>query len=276
MTPDLTGDLNDSGAHWKGCTAGCILSSRLLGLLGQLLYTGARWANQGDADPNPVPAEGGLIRAVKMSVSLGCSDHEISAHKGNEKGLQQSRDAGSLEEKILASSGDFWGQSHSSSSSTQGQQSCTELLVFQDTTFHTKQLSALTHRKTTGYLRTETWLKRDLMKKLHRKKKASKRWMLGLKEGFRSRDGFLEAKASQCRPLQGLQGHQKELLLLLLLQEQLRNKENEWPLLNLVRAGVDRSEFSVSFLPSSPPERSLRLFYLEQDSGGEQPLVNLD
>ena len=59
-------------------------------------------------------------------------------------------------------------------SSTQGQQSSVQL-VLQDTNIQAQELPTPVHRKTTRYLSMENWLKWDLIKKLHRKKKTSKR-----------------------------------------------------------------------------------------------------
>jgi len=74
VTSGLIGDFNGSDTHWKGSIAGCLLSSWCLGsLVGTSLHRCQ--ANKGDAHLNLVLAkEAVLIRDVKTSVSLGCSE----------------------------------------------------------------------------------------------------------------------------------------------------------------------------------------------------------
>ena len=77
MTPGLIGDFNDPDTHWKGSTAGCMLSSRCRASLGITSLHRCQ-ANKGDAYLNLVLArEGELIMDVESSISLGCSSHEI-------------------------------------------------------------------------------------------------------------------------------------------------------------------------------------------------------
>lgn len=77
MTAGLTGDFNDPDTHWKGSTAGFMLSSRCRASLGTTPLHRCQ-AKKGDAHLNLVLArEGMLIMDVETSISLGCSGHEI-------------------------------------------------------------------------------------------------------------------------------------------------------------------------------------------------------